>query len=101
MLYEVITYQMPDMDGATLLSEIRKMRDAKSLPAILISSIGHDRSDRDIFSAILMKPVRASQLYNALINILVSESTPFFQKPDTGPLFDPEMAARLPLRILV
>jgi CheY-like chemotaxis protein/HPt (histidine-containing phosphotransfer) domain-containing protein len=97
----LIDYQMPDMDGITLLTEIRKMRDAKNLPAVLISSVGHDQTDREIFSAILMKPIRASQLYNTLINILAASGTPFFQRPVTGPLFDPTMATRLPLHILL
>jgi signal transduction histidine kinase/CheY-like chemotaxis protein/HPt (histidine-containing phosphotransfer) domain-containing protein len=97
----LIDYQMPDMDGVTLLTEIRKLHDAKSLPAILISSIGRERNDRDLFSSILMKPVRASQLYDTLINVLSSEGTVPLQRPVTGPLFDPEMATRLPLRILL
>ena len=97
----LIDYQMPEMDGIALLKEIRKIRDAESLPAVLISSIGHERGETGKFSAILMKPIRPSQLYNTLISILASGSTTFIQRPATGPLFDPEMATRLPLRILL
>jgi signal transduction histidine kinase/DNA-binding response OmpR family regulator/HPt (histidine-containing phosphotransfer) domain-containing protein len=97
----LIDYQMPDMDGVTLLAEIRKVYPMKNLPAILISSIGRDHNDRDLFAAILMKPVRASQLYDTLTNVLSSEGAVPLQRPVTGPLFDPEMATRLPLRILL
>ncbi len=98
----LIDYQMPEMDGLTLLGEIRKLRDEKSLPAILISSIGRDRTAREIFSAFLMKPIRASQLYDVLINILSSDSVPAVrQSAAARPEFDAEMGKRLPLRILL
>ena len=97
----LIDYQMPDMDGVTLLTEIRKVHDAKSLPAILISSIGREHDTQNVFSATLMKPVRASQLYDTLINVLSSGGAIPLRRPATGPLFDPEMANRLPLRILL
>jgi signal transduction histidine kinase/DNA-binding response OmpR family regulator/HPt (histidine-containing phosphotransfer) domain-containing protein len=98
----LIDYQMPEMDGLALLAEIRKLRDAKSLPAILVSSIGRDMSVGETFSAFLMKPVRASQLYDALINILSSENIASVQKQSfPSSEFDPEMGRRLPLHILL
>jgi CheY-like chemotaxis protein/HPt (histidine-containing phosphotransfer) domain-containing protein len=48
-----------------------------------------------------MKPIRASQLYDTLISVLSVEGTAVVQRAKTGPLFDPEMATRLPLRILL
>jgi CheY-like chemotaxis protein/HPt (histidine-containing phosphotransfer) domain-containing protein len=89
------------MDGLALLTEIRKLRDQKSLPAILVSSIGRDRTAGEPFSAFLMKPIRASQLYDVLINILSSESTPSVRHHAVSTEFDPHMASRLPLRILL
>jgi signal transduction histidine kinase/DNA-binding response OmpR family regulator/HPt (histidine-containing phosphotransfer) domain-containing protein len=98
----LIDYQMPEMDGVTLLGEIRKLRDEKSLPAVLVSSIGRDRAVGEQFSAVLMKPVRASQLYDALIGILSGESAPHaVQQAPLKTEFDPEMGKRLPLRILL
>jgi signal transduction histidine kinase/CheY-like chemotaxis protein len=97
----LIDYQMPEMDGITLVEEIRKMHGPEALPAILISSMGYDRTGREAVSAVLMKPVRASQLYETLINILWSGHAPSTQPPPAGPLFDPELAARVPLRILL
>jgi signal transduction histidine kinase/CheY-like chemotaxis protein len=97
----LIDCQMPEMDGMTLLTEIRKVRGPGDLPAILISSVGCDPAGREAFSAVLTKPVRASQLYETLINILASGHASSVQPAVAGPLFDPEMAARVPLRILL
>ena len=98
----LIDFQMPEMDGVTLLAEIRKMRDEKSLPAILVSSLGRDMATGELFSAFLLKPIRASQLYDALISILATESVPVAQEQaPTKSEFDADMGKRLPLRILL
>ena len=96
----VIDYQMPEMDGITLLKHVRTFRGPESMPAILISSVGDDYRGRELFAAALMKPVRASQLYETLLSILSSEPVPE-SEPVAGPVFDAGMAARLPLRILL
>ncbi len=98
----LIDYQMPDMDGVALLCEIRKLPRGKRLPAILVSSIGRERPAGEDFSAFLMKPVRASQLYDALIGILSSEvAPPIHRQPAPKTEFDSTTGKRLPLRILV
>jgi len=98
----LIDYQMPEMDGLALLAEIRKFCDEKKLPAVLVSSIGRDRTIAGTFSAFLLKPIRASQLYDALISILSTETdTPAPIQDPVRPLFDSEMGKRLPLRILL
>lgn len=99
----LIDYQMPDMDGITLITEIRKMRDEKSLPIVLASSLSRDMASAvETFSAFLLKPIRASQLYNVLISILSSQDTSshpahLIEQSD----FDHDMGVRLPLRILL
>jgi signal transduction histidine kinase/CheY-like chemotaxis protein/HPt (histidine-containing phosphotransfer) domain-containing protein len=99
----LIDYEMPEMDGPALITEIRKLRDEKSLPVILVSSPGHSMTAQKTFSAFLLKPIRASQLYNALIGILSSEGAPSGVEQPTAAQseFDPGMAKRLPLRILL
>ena len=97
----LIDYQMPDMDGLTLLAEIRKLRDEKSLPAILVSSVGRDMAAGETASAFLLKPIRASQLYDALINVLASQGVSSIQKQSIESEFDPEMGKRMPLHILL
>jgi signal transduction histidine kinase/DNA-binding response OmpR family regulator len=98
----LIDYEMPEMDGPTLIAEIRKLRDEKSLPVILVSSPGHGMPAQKTVSGFLLKPIRASQLYNTLINTLALEGAPFgVEQFPAQSEFDPEMSKRLPLRILL
>ena len=61
----LIDMQMPGMDGFALGEAIRRHRDAKSLPLILLSSVGSTQADvrAKLFLAQLSKPVRPSRLY--------------------------------------
>ena len=64
----VLDLVMPDMDGLELAREIRRRRDARELPLLLLTSLGRPRELRSAkeFAAQLTKPIKASQLYNAL-----------------------------------
>ena len=69
----VLDLQMPDLDGLALAREIRRVRDAASLPLVLLTSLGRRRDDLEAdveFAAYLTKPIKASQLYEALIAVL-------------------------------
>jgi PAS domain S-box-containing protein len=71
----VLDMMMPDMDGVALAREIRRTRSESELPLLLLTSLGrlsHHRST-DEFSAQLAKPIKASQLYNALVQLLTDE----------------------------
>ena len=63
---------MPEMDGFELAREIRRHPDGQELPLLLITSLGGLPQARPAaeFSAQLAKPLKASQLYNALVNAL-------------------------------
>ena len=63
---------MPDMDGLALAGEIRQHRDARELPLVLLTSLGRlpGAQSAGPFAAQLAKPVKASQLYNALLKAL-------------------------------
>jgi signal transduction histidine kinase/CheY-like chemotaxis protein len=99
----LLDYEMPQMDGMTLGLEIRKLRDEKSLPIILVSSVSRDTATAQGASfAFLQKPIRASQLYNVLISILATKDAPLRTKQLLDQTeFDHEMSKRLPLRILL
>ena len=99
----ILDMQMPEMDGVTLGSEIRKLRQAQSLPLLLFTSLGRRVSDGSTmnFAATLSKPIKTSQLFDALANV-------FGLQPANRPRallakaqLDPEMAKRYPLRILL
>ena len=60
---------MPEMDGWELARRIRRHPNGQELPLVLLTSLAglpQARSAEE-FSAQLTKPVRASQLYNALV----------------------------------
>jgi signal transduction histidine kinase/DNA-binding response OmpR family regulator/HPt (histidine-containing phosphotransfer) domain-containing protein len=98
----LIDYGMPDMDGLTLTAEIRKVHGDKKLPIIIVSSINRDvTSAHQSINAFLQKPIRASQLYNALVNIFATSGTHSHAGDVEQNEFDPQMAERNPLRILL
>jgi PAS domain S-box-containing protein len=68
----ILDMQMPEMDGLTLAREIRGLRDARSLPLVLLTSLGRRKEDLETdveFGAYLTKPIKASQLFEALIGV--------------------------------
>jgi PAS domain S-box-containing protein len=102
----VLDRQMPGMDGPMLAAEIRRHRDSHALPLILVSSLGRGEVEEGAahFAAFLLKPIRASQLYNALVGVLAETSGVSVPPTAAGPArseFDPDMGRRLPLRILL
>ena len=71
----VLDMQMPELDGLALAREIRRYRDAQHLPLILLTSLGRREDASDlVFDAHLTKPIRPSQLYNALLDLLGEEA---------------------------
>jgi CheY-like chemotaxis protein len=101
----ILDLNMPEMDGQTLAREIRKHRDARALPLVLFSSLGRREAGLEgaEFAAYLTKPLKQSQLFDTLIS-LVAERAPAVQPQPPAPArpkLDPEMASRLPRRILL
>jgi PAS domain S-box-containing protein len=96
--------QMPDMDGAALAAEIRRLRDASALPLVMVSSLGkrEAQAEEGDWAAFLLKPIKASQLYNTLVGVFGTEAgaAPVPQPPGRPP-FEADMGQRHPLRILV
>ena len=98
----ILDMHMPEMDGLTLAREIRRLPGGAQLPLVMLSSLGHRPAGEEegLFAAHLTKPVKASQLYNALVEVL--EGRPVVlreRRPEVA--FDREMGQRHPLRILL
>jgi PAS domain S-box-containing protein len=93
----VIDMQLPEMDGLALAREIR--RTAGELPLVLATSLGSVREARSVtdFAAQLTKPIRASALYEALIEIFDAHPTEQAAAPDVAG----GRPAAMPLRILI
>ncbi|MET0560536.1 MAG: response regulator [Gaiellaceae bacterium] len=74
----VLDLVMPEMDGVALAGEIRRQRDERELPLILLTSLGRLPQARSSgeFAVQLAKPVKASQLYNALVKALAEHVHP-------------------------
>ena len=68
----VLDLVMPEMDGLALAREIRLHRDERELPLVLLTSLGRlpQAQSSGEFAVQLAKPVKASQLYNALVKVL-------------------------------
>ncbi|MBI5302564.1 MAG: PAS domain S-box protein [Chloroflexi bacterium] len=100
----ILDMQMPEMDGLTLAAEIRKQRDANALPLVMLTSIG-SRAEAEgatnvRFAAYLSKPIKASQLYNALVDVFAKRPV---RAPQLAaqPQMDATMGTRHPLRLLL
>lgn len=96
----ILDMHMPEMDGVMLAQAIRQTNTA--LPLIMLSSaiLPADDSQRALFAALLSKPIKASQLFNAITEVLAGHGQGW--AVDQAPVvFDAQLAKRLPLRILV
>jgi PAS domain S-box-containing protein len=67
----VLDLVMPEMDGRELAHEIQRHRSARELPLLLVTSLGRlpQAREADGFAAQLAKPLKASQLYDALMRV--------------------------------
>jgi CheY-like chemotaxis protein len=100
----ILDYNMPEMDGIELASAIREHRKDEELPLVLFSSISARETamDEDQFAAYLMKPLKPSVLLDTLMNLFTGEAKRIEPEDDSGKVrLDPQMAERLPLRILL
>ena len=103
----LLEMQMPDFDGLSLAKEIRKLSPYKRMPLVLLTSMGRqslDRAQLYDFSTCLNKPIKQSQLYNVLMNILGGDPLEVHLPDQTRlkPAKDiPLLAKTLPLRILL
>jgi PAS domain S-box-containing protein len=99
----ILDMQMPKMDGLALAREIRRFRDARVLPLVMLTSLG--RREQDVhagvdFAAHLTKPIKASQLYEALMRAfgeISEEVTPVGPGVTSGS----EATGGAPLQVLV
>ena len=100
----ILDFQMPVVDGCQLAREIHSLDKYKELPLILLSSSLPSRgvgiSSVDEFAVRLMKPIKQADLFNALTTALGKIKT-VTKSLRQNKIFDPAMAARLPLDILV
>jgi len=95
----ILDMHMPEMDGVALARAIRKA--GHSLPLVLFSSLGRKETVDGVFAATLAKPLRQSQLFDALVGLLGPVAGPGSAKAAAKPKTGAQMAQRHPLRILL
>ncbi|MBK7977643.1 MAG: response regulator [Deltaproteobacteria bacterium] len=101
----LLDFQMPHMDGITLGQELRRRRDARTLPMVLLTSLGtgagEARARGVAFSAHLAKPIKPSMLLDTISEILTGRAARAVRREPTATVVDTELGKRHPLRILV
>jgi PAS domain S-box-containing protein len=89
---------LPEDGDTRVLQELGR----RSAPAVLLTPLGrryHGDSQRQL-ATVVTKPIKASQLYETLMHLLVGRRPPEQREHAPRSEFDPTMAERLPLRIL-
>jgi CheY-like chemotaxis protein len=70
----IIDMVMPDMDGMMLAREIRKHKSKKQFPLLMLTSMGKreraQSADEEVIDAFLTKPIKQTQLADALNRLL-------------------------------
>ncbi|GAB4499675.1 MAG: hypothetical protein OHK0052_15050 [Anaerolineales bacterium] len=99
----ILDVQMPEMDGLTLAGALHTRPETAEIPIIILTSLGRrDEAPPEVrISAYLYKPIKTSQLYDALVTAFAK--SPVYVAADAPPvhIFDPQLGARHPLRILL
>jgi CheY-like chemotaxis protein/HPt (histidine-containing phosphotransfer) domain-containing protein len=100
----ILDMQMPEMDGVMLANEIRKLPKTASMPLILLTSMGVRNDHPDFasarFASCLTKPIKPTQLQESLVRV-VSGNRTTMKQPTAAAKLDPNLATRLPLRVLL
>ena len=101
----ILDMQMPNMNGLMLAEAIHQLPQYHHLPLVMLTSIGRNSLDKqcidEMFAAFLNKPVKQSQLFNALNGIIYEEPKKIqYSEPQKNEI-DHQLAEKLPLKILV
>ena len=100
----ILDWQMPEKDGVRLAQEIVQMPTMCNLPLVMLSSGALSRRTVEQqggvrFSAFLAKPIKPSQLFDVLLEVLGEQ--PRQVQPNVAPRLDQQLATQLPLRLLL
>jgi CheY-like chemotaxis protein/HPt (histidine-containing phosphotransfer) domain-containing protein len=99
----VVDLNLPSMDGASLVGELRKLPGLESLPVVFLVPVGSSGARPDLDSQQcnqISKPIKPSQLQAALLHVRAG-TRPAQKKVQSTSKMDAKMAERLPLRILL
>ncbi len=100
----ILDMHMPEMNGAELGIKIREQYNETELPLIMLSSIGKPRElkiPENVFNIYLSKPVKQSNLFDSIVNILGGKIQEKEHLNGTAKLLDEKMAEATPLKMLL
>jgi CheY-like chemotaxis protein len=101
----ILDLQMPEMDGVVLARRIRGLPQSREVPLILLTSVSlagalADAKDAALFCAVMAKPAKPGRLEQAIARALALGTVPPPRRERPAE-FDPHLATRVPLRLLV
>ena len=100
----VLDLQLPDTDGMSLANEIRRRSAGRVPPLLLLSSVrlrsDDSRPTEAGVSGYVHKPIRPAQLLETLCRAM-SVQMQREKKAPVAPVLDPNLARRLPMRLLL
>ena len=93
----ILDMHMSEMDGVELATKIRALAHRRSLPLMMLSSMGQCDNANGLFAAVLSKPAKEARLFDALSSLfgVVSNANAKSAAADTN------LASNYPLRILL
>jgi PAS domain S-box-containing protein len=99
----ILDMHMPEMDGVALAHAIAEEPAGAALPLVLFTSLGRReaRADSEGFAAYLHKPIKPSQLFDALVSVLADQTVHVRERVAARSELDADLARRHPLRILL
>ena len=98
----ILDMQMPEMNGITLARKIHAMLGEETMPIMMLTSMGRDLNlEKGVeLAAFLSKPIKPSNLFNALYSVLLDKPQAAPEKK-APPVIDPDMAVYKPLKLLL
>ncbi len=99
----ILDQQSATTEGRTLAADIRRQPSGQTVPLVMLTAnrpLSSSTNAELPFTAYLNKPIKQSQFYNVLTALFEEPRSPM-QPSHTHSKFDPHMAERLPLRILL
>jgi len=105
----ILASQILQMENWSLITQIRQHPHYQNLPIIMLGLIGQVETQPDTglpnpslaIAGYLHKPIKQSQLYNILVNILTQEVSLPRKTRSHSSKYDPTFAHRFPLKILL
>src|SRR5579862_2446004 len=100
----ILDLQLPEMDGLNLAKEIRRRAAGRLPPLLLLTSVRLRSDDSRLMEAgvsgYVHKPIRPAQLLETLCRAM-SIQLQREKKAPVSPALDPNLARRLPMRLLL